>query len=366
MKEVTSLLLLQSVMLTCSWSLDDVCDADDSKCQNPQILTPGEITYGQCYHHAALRRLLKVSFLACLKECMKTSTCSNVSYRRDWKMCDINGNINSEVEIVQELGCFSSNISSWSKNLVGKCSTHTCAEGYKCVLKGEVITCVIACKYQVEEIHFMDCTGRPFAVNAELDEPFGLSRDVGRGMKYTCTKSIKMIGTPFAVCHKTGQWKSMFICGGRLRKMLIHVKENLDTSNTELCGQFIGPAVSGQIIVTSCNTLPKGQIVKLRNEPNDIHIMKCDKRIPVIEDISKSEGFTLLIVRELDTPAGYVKLQLVYNTVPCTSTDFKLLLSSIGIHKCFKIDKFERIVLFDFLMEPSTSLIFRDKQQACC
>lgn len=40
-------------------------------------------------------------------------------------------------------------------NLVGKCATHTCAKGYKCVLKGEVITCVIACKYQVEEIHFM-------------------------------------------------------------------------------------------------------------------------------------------------------------------------------------------------------------------
>ncbi|VDI03788.1 Hypothetical predicted protein [Mytilus galloprovincialis] len=326
MKRVASFILLQNLMSISCWSLNDVCDVNDSKCQNLQISTPGEIIYGQCYHHAALRRLLKVSFLTCLKECMKTSTCSNVSYRRDWKMCDINGNINSEVEIVQEHGCFSSNISSWSKNLVGKCSTHTCAEGYKCVLKGEVITCVIAY-----------CTGRPFAVNAELDEPFGLSRDVGRGMKYTCTKSIKMIGTPFAVCHKTGQWKSMFICGegslvshnkptgqssifcakgylcepeagvdgikqltnifhtkpelepfwwvnlgqvytvlkvvstnrmhrccgGRLRKMLIHVKENLDTSNTELCGQFIGPAVSGQIIVTSCNTLPKGQIVKL-------------------------------------------------------------------------------------------------------
>ncbi|VDI54849.1 Hypothetical predicted protein [Mytilus galloprovincialis] len=173
MKEVTSLLLLQNVMLICSWSLDDVCDADDSKCQNLQISTPGEITYGQCYHHAALRRLLKVSFLTCLKECMKTSTCSNVSYRRDWKMCDINGKINSEVEIVQE---------------------------HRMLF--------------VEHIFVVkDCTGRPFAVNAELDEPFGLSRDVGRGMKYTCTKSIKMIGTPFAVCHKTGQWKSMFICG---------------------------------------------------------------------------------------------------------------------------------------------------------
>ncbi|CAG2212062.1 unnamed protein product [Mytilus edulis] len=194
MKEVTSLLFLQNVMLICSWSLDDVCDADDIKCKNPQILTPGEITYGQCYRHAALRRLLKVSFLTCLKECMKTSTCSNVSYRRDWKMCDINGNINSEMELVQEHGCFSSNISSWSKKLVA-CATQSCAEGYRCAVKGEEITCEIA-------------------------------------------------------------WN-------RLRKMLIHVGENLDTSNTELCGQFIGPAVSGQVIITPCNTLPKGHLVKL-------------------------------------------------------------------------------------------------------
>ncbi|VDI68208.1 Hypothetical predicted protein [Mytilus galloprovincialis] len=326
MKEVTSLLILQNVMLTCSWSLDDVCDADDIKCQNPQMLTPGEITYEQCYRNAALRRLLQVSFLTCLKECMKTSTCSNVSYRRDWKMCDINGKINPEVELVQEHGCFSSNISSWSKKLVGKCATHNCAEGYKCVVKGEEITCEIAY-----------CIGRPFAANAELDEPFGLSRDLGHGMKYVCTNRIQMIGKPFAVCRQTGKWKSMFICGegslvshhktagqstihcangylcepeagvdgikqltnifhtdlelepfwwvnlgqvytvlkvvstnrmhsccgNRLRKMLIHVEENLDTSNTELCGQFIGPAVSGQVIVTPCNTLPKGHLVKL-------------------------------------------------------------------------------------------------------
>ena len=115
MNVVTLLCLLQNVMSIYTWSLDDVCDADDIECQNPEISNPGEIIYGQCYRHAALRRLLKVSFLTCLKECMKTSTCSSVSYRRSWKMCDINGNVNSEVELVQEHGCFSSNISSWSK-----------------------------------------------------------------------------------------------------------------------------------------------------------------------------------------------------------------------------------------------------------
>ncbi|CAC5397726.1 unnamed protein product [Mytilus coruscus] len=340
MKEETSLFLLRNVMIIYSWSLDDVCDADDIKCQNLQISTPGEIIYGQCYRHAALRRLLKGSFLNCLKECMKTSTCSNVSYRRDWKMCDINGNINSEVELVHEHGCFSSNISSWSRKLVGKCATHSCAEGRKCVLKGEEIACEIAY-----------CIGRPFAANAELNEPFGLSRDLKHGMMYKCTNRIQMIGKPFAVCRKTGNlclfvekdiwclnsrqlarallpvlrdtyanqkrrltelnnlstcfiqknelepfwWVNLgqvymvlkvvstdridICCGDRLRKMLIHVGESLDTSRMELCGQFIGPGVSGQVIVTPCNTLPKGQIVKLTSVntvPRPFHLTEVE------------------------------------------------------------------------------------------
>ncbi|CAG2210484.1 unnamed protein product [Mytilus edulis] len=185
-----------------TWSLDDVCDADDIECQNPEISNPGEIIYGQCYRHAALRRLLKVSFLTCLKECMKTSTCSSVSYRRSWKMCDINGNVNSEVELVQEHGCFSSNISSWSKKLVGKCATHRCAEGYKCVSKGDRISCEIAY-----------CIRRPNVANALLNEPFGLSRDLGHGMMYKCDNSFKLSGKPFAVCRNNGLWKCLFTCG---------------------------------------------------------------------------------------------------------------------------------------------------------
>ncbi|CAG2212060.1 CD206 [Mytilus edulis] len=146
-----------------------------------------EIIYGQCYRNAALRRLLKVSFLTCLKECMKTSTCSNVSYRRDWKMCDINGNINLDVNLVQEHGCFSSNINSWSMALIGKCARHNCAEGHKCVLNGETTTCKLAY-----------CIGNPNVRNAVLNEPFGLSRE--------------MRGKPFAVCRETGKWNSMLIC----------------------------------------------------------------------------------------------------------------------------------------------------------
>ncbi|VDI77782.1 Hypothetical predicted protein [Mytilus galloprovincialis] len=251
-----------------TWSLDDVCDADDIECQNPEISNPGEIIYGQCYRHAALRRLLKVSFLTCLKECMKTSTCSSVSYRRSWKMCDMNGNVNSEVELVHEHGCFSSNISSWSKKLVGKCATHRCAEGYKCVSKRDRISCEIAY-----------CIRRPNVANALLHEPFGLSRDLGHGMMYKCGNGFKLSGKPFAVCRNNGIWKFLFTCGGRLRKMLVHVGKNSETSNMEVCGQFIGPAVNGQVIVTLCNTLPEGHIVKLtsiNDEPTFFHLTEVE------------------------------------------------------------------------------------------
>ncbi|VDI36790.1 Hypothetical predicted protein [Mytilus galloprovincialis] len=131
-----------------SWSLDDVCDADDIECQNPQISNPGEIIYGQCYRHATLRRLLK--------------------------------------------------------KLVGKCARHRCKEGYKCVLEGDSISCEIA------------------------------------------------------------------FVAARLRHLLVHVGKNLETSNMELCGQFIGPAVNGKVIVTMCNTLPEGQIVKLTSVNDDL------------------------------------------------------------------------------------------------
>ncbi|XP_063436510.1 uncharacterized protein LOC134717940 [Mytilus trossulus] len=253
--------------------MDDVCDADAIECQKPQISKPGEIIYGQCYRQAAIRRLPKA--------------------------------------------------------LVGKCSGHVCSEGYKCVLNGDELACEIAY-----------CIGKPRLVeNAVLDEPFGLSRDLGHGMMYKCADGIQISGKPFAVCRNTGIWTSLFVCGEgplvskfkatgqsttlqdyppghgvdgikepsnmfhtllefepywwvdlgrvykiqkvistnrigcdvcgvRLRKMLIHVGDSLDTSNMELCGQFIGQAVKEQIIVTQCSSLPEGQKVRLTSINN--------------------------------------------------------------------------------------------------
>ncbi|VDI22576.1 Hypothetical predicted protein [Mytilus galloprovincialis] len=69
-------------------------------------------------------------------------------------------------------------------------------------------------------------------------------------------------------------------CTGRLKKMVIHVGNSLDTCQMKLCGQFIGPAVPNQIIVTPCFALPQGQIVKLTSvntaAPDFFHLSEVE------------------------------------------------------------------------------------------
>ncbi|VDI68212.1 Hypothetical predicted protein [Mytilus galloprovincialis] len=87
------------------------------------------------------------------------------------------------------------------KALIGKCARHNCAEGYKCVMIEDKTTCELAY-----------CIGNPNVPNALLNEPFGLSRDLGHGMMYKCIEGMKISGKPFAVCRETGKWKSIFSC----------------------------------------------------------------------------------------------------------------------------------------------------------
>ncbi|XP_052083845.1 uncharacterized protein LOC127721202 [Mytilus californianus] len=95
------------------------------------------------------------------------------------------------------------------------------------------------------------------------------------------------------------------------------------------------------------------------DEPNDIDRMRCDEMFPVVEHTASAKHnlYSLLIVRELFTPAGYVKLQLVMGNKPCTSTDWPLLCVD-GKTNNLKIDRFGRIVLYDFLMNPYTHQLF--------
>lgn len=57
-----------------------------------------------------------------------------------------------------------------------------------------------------------DCKGLPNTTNAELQEPFGLRRDLDTGNKFKCGHGYKMAGKPFAVCKSPGNWTVLFNC----------------------------------------------------------------------------------------------------------------------------------------------------------
>lgn len=87
----------------------------------------------------------------------------------------------------------------------------------------------------------------------------------------------------------------------------------------------------------------------------------CDERLPIIEDIAdaKHYQFSLLIVRELDTHVGYVKLQLVINGVPCMNP----MLCNIFKRGMFKMDEKGRMVLSDFPNEELALPCIRHKNK---
>ncbi|CAC5399317.1 unnamed protein product [Mytilus coruscus] len=83
----------------------------------------------------------------------------------------------------------------------------------------------------------------------------------------------------------------------------------------------------------------------------DFDAISCDDNVIVIEDISKAvqNRYSLLIVRDPRTPAGYVKLQIVRGKVPGTITDFSFYDSKFkGL---FEIDECKRILLTEIIGE---------------
>ncbi|CAG2190824.1 unnamed protein product [Mytilus edulis] len=89
------------------------------------------------------------------------------------------------------------------------------------------------------------------------------------------------------------------------------------------------------------------------------------RHLPVIEDIliaKKKKWFSLLVVRELNTPFGYVKLQLVTGNGPCSHLDWPYLCFR-RLDRFFKIDKSGKILLFEFLDSENDHVFKRSKNK---
>jgi len=74
----------------------------------------GKIQFGKCNKKGVLRRFHPTSLLDCAKECLATSECSAINYRRSWFLCDILDE-RYESHLDWEKGCIYSVISTWNK-----------------------------------------------------------------------------------------------------------------------------------------------------------------------------------------------------------------------------------------------------------
>lgn len=180
--------------------LDDVCFKDDKECKRPNIKTIGNLQHGKCRKENILRQLRGKSLLECVKECLVTSQCIGINYRKAWPLCDVVGR--STEELIKETGCLYSDITTWSKDLAGHCKDKTCDAGKHCKLDdtGQPI-CIQSY-----------CAGKPLISNATSTDKFGMHRDIGIGNKYKCDDGYTMRGRPFLVCEMDGTWTSLFCC----------------------------------------------------------------------------------------------------------------------------------------------------------
>ncbi|XP_052079172.1 uncharacterized protein LOC127717536 [Mytilus californianus] len=184
--------------------LEEFCEQDDFECQHSNNIDGiGYLQHDRSQQSNILRRLQQLSMLECVRECFLTSWCVAVNYRKNWKICDVLGDLTAGENLQIEVGSIYTKRSTWSKSLSGSCADHTCFAGEKCVqLRTGGNNCSsVYCKDSV-----------PIADNATYIETFGLYRNLKAGNKFKCKAGFLMIGRPFIVCNENGNWNKMFSC----------------------------------------------------------------------------------------------------------------------------------------------------------
>lgn len=93
----------------------DVCDTTDTKCKRTNIFGNfGTIHDGKRSNGKTLVRKQQMSLLECVKECLVTTRCDAINYRKIWNLCELVEStfIKDEVE---DKECMYSVISTWPK-----------------------------------------------------------------------------------------------------------------------------------------------------------------------------------------------------------------------------------------------------------
>ncbi|CAG2217290.1 unnamed protein product [Mytilus edulis] len=178
--------------------LTNVCHKDNLDCWKQSIRQVGVIQFERCQSTDILRRLIGISMLECVKECMITSHCTGINYRQLWLMCDILGDLK---DLTSEINCVYSAIKTWNKSMAGECKNHTCKNGEKCVIDADNWKCEPAF-----------CVDSPYSLNAVSAERFGPYRNIGAAVKFKCKHNYEMNGKPYSQCLPSMQWENWFSC----------------------------------------------------------------------------------------------------------------------------------------------------------
>lgn len=99
----------------CDGLKENYCDKGDKKCQqSDNISNLGTLLRGKSHKGNVIIRKQQMSLLECVTECLITSTCEAINYRKSWNLCELITNATLE-DLLDEKGCAYSDISTWPK-----------------------------------------------------------------------------------------------------------------------------------------------------------------------------------------------------------------------------------------------------------
>ncbi|VDI33055.1 Hypothetical predicted protein [Mytilus galloprovincialis] len=169
--------------------------------------------------------------------------------------------------------------STFPKELAGSCKGHDCKVNEVCIPQSPNCICVPLLEAFVGRgtrdgslVSQYKTTGQSTYYTCRADEQCGSGAGVDgiKGPKNFFHTRYELepfwwvnLGEVYEIQKVISTNRITQLYGSRLQKMLVHVGESLDTCEMKLCGQFVGPGVTGQVIVTPCLIFPKGKIVKL-------------------------------------------------------------------------------------------------------
>ncbi|CAG2226214.1 unnamed protein product [Mytilus edulis] len=222
--------------------------------------------------------------------------CKSINFIAWNETCQINyaepnGNMDGLIKSVGNSFVATSTI---PEEIAGPCKGHFCKVNEVCIPKTQNYICVPLLEGFAERGKRVGCLvsqGKQTGQSTPYSCPSSLTCGAGAG--------VDGIKSPTNMFHTNDELEPFWwvnlgevyevqkvvstyridCCGEKISKMFVHVGKSLDTSQMELCGQFIGPAVTGQVIETPCITFPKGQLVKLTSVnavPEAFHLAEVE------------------------------------------------------------------------------------------